>query len=166
MKRVITLIEGILFSARWLLVPVYLAMILLLGMLVLYFLLELAHALPSLLQMSEKDLIFLTLSLIDLSLSANLVVLVILSGYENFVSRVHLAENDNRPEWLSKIDFSGLKLKILGSITVIAAVHLLGDFLEGARADSAFGWQVVIVVVFALLGLIFAITDRVGNGNH
>ena len=167
MNRFIALIEIILFSARWLLVPVYLAMVLLLGMLVVYFLVELAHAVPGLLQMSEKDLIVLTLSLIDLSLSANLVVLVILSGYENFVSRVHLPENDNRPEWLSKIDFSGLKLKILGSITVIAAVHLLGDFLDaGTHDDGAFGWQIAIVLIFALLGLIFAITDRLGNDNH
>jgi uncharacterized protein (TIGR00645 family) len=167
MTRIVNLIEALLFAARWLLVPVYLAMIVLLGMLVVYFLFEIAHAIPSLLQISEKDLILLTLSLIDLSLSANLVVLVILSGYENFVSRVTLSENDNRPEWLSKIDFSGLKLKILGSITVIAAVHLLGDFLDpNAMENPIFGWRAVIVVVFALLGLIFAVTDKLGSDGH
>lgn len=167
MSRVVYLIETLLFAARWLLVPIYVAMILLLGMLVVYFVVELAHAVPTLLQMSERDLIVLTLSLIDLSLSANLVVLIILSGYENFVSRLHLPANDNRPEWLSKIDFSGLKLKILGSITVIAAVHLLGDFLDAdALQNRMFGWQVVIVVIFALLGLIFALTDKVGSDSH
>jgi len=166
MNQAIRFVETLLFAARWLMVPIYLAMILLLGMLVVYFLSEIAHALPLLLQMPEKDLVFLTLSLIDLSLAANLVLLVILSGYENFVSRVHLPENDTRPEWLNKIDFSGLKLKILGSITVIAAVHLLGDFLEGAQQDSMFAWQILAVVIFALLGLIFAATDRVGGNNH
>jgi uncharacterized protein (TIGR00645 family) len=167
MNNAVKFIETLLFAARWLMVPVYLAMILLLGMLVVYFLFEITHALPGLLQMSEKDLIVLTLSLIDLSLSANLVVLVILSGYENFVSRIRLPENDHRPEWLSKIDFSGLKLKILGSITVIAAVHLLGDFLDAAALENPmFGWQIVIVLVFALLGLIFAVTDKVGNNSH
>jgi uncharacterized protein (TIGR00645 family) len=166
MNQAIRFVETLLFAARWLMVPIYLAMIILLGMLVVYFLSEIAHALPLLLQMPEKDLVFLTLSLIDLSLAANLVLLVILSGYENFVSRVHLPENDTRPEWLNKIDFSGLKLKILGSIAVIAAVHLLGDFLEGAQQNSIFAWQILAVVIFALLGLIFAVTDRVGGNNH
>lgn len=167
MKQLVRFIEAILFAARWLMVPVYLAMILLLGMLVAYFLVEIGHALPGLLQMSEKALIVLALSLIDLSLTANLVVLVILSGYENFVSRVNLPGNDERPEWLTKIDFSGLKLKLLGSITVIAAVRLLEDFLDATALNNPMVvWRVVIVVVFALLGLIFAITDRLGSGNH
>jgi uncharacterized protein (TIGR00645 family) len=164
MNRIIHLIESVLFAARWLLVPVYLAMILLLGMLVVFFLEEILHAMPTLLQMTENSLIILTLSLIDLSLAANLVVLVILSGYENFISRLAIAENDNRPEWLTQIDFSGLKLKLLGSITVIAAVHLLGSFLEiGQQADRDLLWQVVIVFIFALLGLILAITDKYGS---
>ncbi len=82
MNRIVALIEAVLFAARWLLAPIYLAMILLLVMQVIFFLNELAHAIPNLLQMTESNLVILTLSLIDLSLSANLVVLVILSGYE------------------------------------------------------------------------------------
>ncbi len=167
MKSVVTLIEATLFGARWLMVPIYIAMIFLLGMLAVYFLFEIAHALPGLLQMSEKNLIVLSLSLIDLSLSANLVILVILSGYENFVSRATLPESDAFPEWLNKIDFSGLKLKILGSITVISAVHLLGNFLDANAAENRMlGWEVLIVLVFALLGLIFAITDKIGGDSH
>jgi uncharacterized protein (TIGR00645 family) len=163
MKPVITAIETVLFASRWLLVPIYLAMILLLGMLVFFFLLDIVHALPDLLKITENNLVILTLSLIDLSLVANLVVLVVLSGYENFVTSIHTTGADRRPEWLTKIDFSGLKLKLLGSITVIAAVHLLGNFLEvGQQDDRNLGWQVLIVVVFAVLGLIFAITDRAG----
>jgi uncharacterized protein (TIGR00645 family) len=167
MKRVINLIERILFASRWLVVPVYLGMILLLGMLVVFFLLDVVHSLPMLGRMREKDLIVLTLKLIDLSLSANLVVLVILSSYENFVSRVQLEENDTRPEWLTQIDFSGLKLKVLGSITVIAAVHLLGSFFEpDQKDDRILVWQTLMVIVFALLGLIFALTDRLGSKEH
>jgi uncharacterized protein (TIGR00645 family) len=163
-KRVITAIETILFASRWLLVPVYLAMILLLGMLVFFFLLDIVHALPDLLKITENNLVILTLSLIDLSLVANLVVLVVLSGFENFVTRIHLTSNDRRPEWLTKIDFSGLKLKLLGSITVIAAVHLLASFLEvGQQDERNLGWQIGIVVVFALLGLIFAATDKISE---
>jgi len=157
-------IESLLFAGRWLMVPIYIAMLGLLAMLVVYFLGELAHAIPSLLTISENDLIGLTLSLIDLSLAANLVVLVILSGYENFVRRVAFVEHDTRPKGLVAIDFSGLKLKLLASATVIAAVHLLRSFLEiGTETDRDLLWQVVIVVVFGLLSLLLAVTDRVSD---
>ena len=130
------IIEFVLFSGRWMLAPVYLAMLGLLAMLAAYFIGELVHAAPSLLTMSENDLIILTLSLVDLSLTANLVVQIMLSGYENFVRRVEFAPADSRPEWMGRIDFSGLKLKLLASITVIGAVHLLRSFLEiGTETD-------------------------------
>jgi uncharacterized protein (TIGR00645 family) len=167
MNRLSKVIEAVLFGGRWLLLPVYIAMTVLLGMLVAYFLVELAHAVPGLLAMSENDLMILTLSLIDLSLTANLVVLVILSGYENFVLRIITPANDRRPEWLTRIDFTGLKLKLLGSITVIAAVHLLGSFLTvDQQSERNLLWQVVIVLVFALLGLLLAYTDRLDGGEH
>lgn len=160
-------IEAVLFSGRMLLVPIYLAMLALLAMLVVYFVSELIHAVPSLPGMTEKDLIILTISLIDLSLTANLVMLVILSGYENFVRRVTFRENDMRPEWLVRINFSGLKLRLLATITVIAAVHLLGSFLEiSNQNDRDLLWQVVIVLVFAVLGLVLACTDRLSGQEH
>ncbi|HVE22254.1 MAG TPA: YqhA family protein, partial [Acidocella sp.] len=119
---------------------------------------------PTLPEMSEKDLILLTVSLIDLSLTANLVVLVTLSGYENFVSRVSFKDNDSRPEWLARINFSGLKLRLIATITVIAAVHLLGSFLEvGSEANRDLFWQVVVTLVFAVLGLMLALTDRLSD---
>jgi uncharacterized protein (TIGR00645 family) len=161
---VIRWIEAVLFGGRMLLVPIYLAMLALLAMLVVYFIGELIHAVPSWPRMSEKELILLTISLIDLSLMANLVVLVILSGYENFVRHVPFVENDVRPTWLARINFSGLKLRLLGTITVIAAVHLLGSFLEiGSQNDRDLLWQVVIVLVFAVLGLVLAATDQLGG---
>ena len=157
-------IEMLLFGGRLLLVPIYLAMLVLLATLIVYFIGELAHALPGLPGMSEKDLILLTVSLIDLSLTANLVVLVTLSGYENFVRRVTFSAKDERPEWLVRIDFSGLKLRLIATITVIAAVHLLGSFLEvDSQNDRDLFWQVVMVVVFAVLGLLLAVTDRLSN---
>ncbi len=164
MKRVVAAIERILLASRWLLVPIYLGMVLLLGMLVFSFLVDIIHALPKLLQMSENNLVILTLSLIDLSLAANLVVLVVLSGYENFVTSIGSSAEGNAPIWLTDINFGGLKLKLLGPITVIAAVHLLASFQEVEQQEEReLGWQVLIVVVFAMLGLIFAITDRIGS---
>ncbi len=164
MRLLIRGIEALLFGGRMLLVPIYLAMLALLAMLVVYFIGELLHAVPSWPGMTEKQLILLTISLIDLSLTANLVVLVILSGYENFVRRVAFVENDVRPTWLAQINFSGLKLRLLGTITVIAAVHLLGSFLEiSSQNDRDLLWQVVIVLVFAVLGLLLAATDRLSD---
>ncbi|WP_234730867.1 TIGR00645 family protein [Acidocella facilis] len=156
------IIEAILFGGRWLIVPVYLAMLVLLGIIVVYFVSELAHALPTIASITENQLLIFSLSLIDLSLTANLVVLVILSGYENFVRKVAFDESDPRPEWMSKIDFSGLKLKLLASMTVIGAVHLLRSFLDVANeTDRNLFWQLVIVLAFGLLSLVLALTDRV-----
>ncbi|HET9148742.1 MAG TPA: YqhA family protein, partial [Acetobacteraceae bacterium] len=129
-NRMIRFIEALLFGGRWLLAPLYIAMLVLLAMLVARFILEIVHAVPLLPRMDETKLIMLTLSLIDLSLAANLVVLVILTGYENFVARITMAEGDLRPQWMGNIDFSGLKLKLMGSVTAIAAVHVLRVFLE------------------------------------
>ncbi|WP_026438957.1 TIGR00645 family protein [Acidocella facilis] len=156
------IIEAILFGGRWLIVPVYLAMLVLLGIIVVYFIGELVHALPTIASITENQLLIFSLSLIDLSLTANLVVLVILSGYENFVRKVAFDESDPRPEWMSKIDFSGLKLKLLASMTVIGAVHLLRSFLDVANeTDRNLFWQLVIVLAFGLLSLVLALTDRV-----
>ena len=167
MNTLARLIEALLFGGRVLLVPVYLAMLVLLAMLMVYFIGDVAHAVPMLSTMSENTLIILTLSLIDLSLTANLVVLVILSGYENFVRRVVFTENDTRPEWLVRINFTGLKLKLLGSITVIAAVHLLGSFLEvDTQTDRALLWQVIVVLVFAVIALLLAVTDKLNGDSH
>lgn len=164
MKLLVRWIEAVLFGGRMLLVPIYLAMLVLLATLIVYFIGELAHALPTLPGMSEKGLILLTVSLIDLSLTANLVVLVTLSGYENFVRRVRFTEQDARPEWLARINFSGLKLRLIATITVIAAVHLLGSFLEvDSETNRDLFWQVVMTLVFAVLGLMLALTDRLSD---
>src|ERR1700761_5686134 len=109
------LVEALLFGGRLMLVPIYLAMLVLLAMLMVYFVSDLAYALPALPGMSEQNLIILTVSLIDLSLAANLVVLVILSSYENFVRCVPCAESGGRPAWLLRINFSGLKLRLIAT---------------------------------------------------
>ena len=161
------IIEAVLFGGRWLIVPVYLAMLVLLAILVVYFIGELAHAIPDLPGYSENDLIILTLSLIDLSLAANLVVLVALSGYENFVRKINLVDRDMWPQGLLAVDFSALKLKTMASITVIAAVHLLRSFLEiQTESDRDLVWQVVIVVTFGGMSLLLAVTDRLIPDEH
>ena len=160
----VRIIESILFGGRWLLVPMYLALLGLLILLGAYFIGELAHALPSIAQLTENQLLVLSLSLLDLILTANLVVVVMISGYESFVRRVEFTEGDRRPEWMAQIDFSNLKLRLLAAITVIGAVHLLRSFLVvDTESDHDLLWQVIIVVTFGGLSVLLAITDRLSE---
>ncbi|MBU6448002.1 MAG: TIGR00645 family protein [Rhodospirillales bacterium] len=162
MNPAIRILEAIIFGGRWLIVPIYLCLLLLLAVLVAYFVGEIVHIIPMIGAMSETALLLFALSLIDLSLTANLVVLVIISGYENFVRKVEFNKSDPRPEWMSHIDFAGLKLKLLSSITVIAAVQLLRSFLDiGNETDRDLLWQLAIVLGFGVLSLLLAVTDRV-----
>ncbi len=154
-------IEAILFGGRWLLVPMYVAMLGLLVLLAAYFIGELAHAMLRLMVLSENDLLVLSLSLIDLVLTANLVVVVTISGYESFVRRVELGPGDSRPEWMGRIAFASLKLRLLTAVSVIAAVHLLRSFLEvDQETEHDLLWQVVIVLTFGALSAMLALTDR------
>lgn len=157
-------VEAVLFGSRWLLVPLYFGMVVLLVLLVVRFVIELIHAVPRLPTVTETQVIMAALSLIDLSLTANLVVLVIFSGYENFVERVEIEEGDRRPAWMSNIDFSGLKLKLMGSITAIAAVHVLRVFLEvRAEPDRVVLFEGGLMLAFVLTGLLLALTDRIAG---
>jgi uncharacterized protein (TIGR00645 family) len=111
-------LEQSLFKSRWLLAPFYLGLVLSLVMLLAAFVAELVHALPDALKISETDperVILATLGLIDLSLAGNLVVIVIFSGYENFVSKINTENAEDRPSWMGTLDFSGLKMKLIGS---------------------------------------------------
>ena len=158
------IIEAIIFGGRWLLVPMYVAMLGILVLLAAYFIGELAHALPKLMVLSENDLLVLSLSLIDLVLTANLVVVVTISGYESFVRRVELGPGDSRPEWMGRIEFSSLKLRLLTAVSVIAAVHLLRSFLEvDQETEHDLLWQVVIVLTFGGLSAMLALTDRLAG---
>lgn len=160
----IRIVEVALFGGRWLLAPLYLAMLVLLALLVVRFVLEVVHAVPKMPSMTDQQVLLLTLSLIDLSLVANLVVLVILTGYENFVARISLAERDIRPEWMGNIDFSGLKQKLLGSVTAIAAIHLLRTFLEiGTEPDRVVIFQGALMLAFVSTGVLLALTDRIAG---
>ena len=163
----IRIIESILFGGRWLLVPMYVAMLGVLILLGAYFIGELVHALPLILTITENQLLVLALSLVDLVLTANLVVVVIISGYESFVRRVELGPDDPRPEWMGQIDFSNLKLRLLTAVTVIGAVHLLRSFLAvDSETDHDLRWQVIIVLVFGVLAALLAVADRLSEKTH
>ena len=126
--------EQVLFKSRWLLAPFYLGLVLSLVMLLAAFVAELVHGIPASLDLSHADpenVILAVLGLIDLSLAGNLVVIVIFSGYENFVSKINTDNAEDRPSWMGTLDFSGLKMKLIGSIVAISR-HLAAARLHGA----------------------------------
>jgi uncharacterized protein (TIGR00645 family) len=165
------IIEGVLFQSRWLLAPFYLGLVVSLVLLLAAFVGELVHALPQALNIMDVDpekVILAVLGLIDLSLAGNLVVIVIFSGYENFVSKINTENSEDRPEWMGTLDFSGLKMKLIGSIVAISAISLLRAFMtlsesEGAMDEGRLRWMVMLHVTFVASGLLFAAMDYIGN---
>jgi uncharacterized protein (TIGR00645 family) len=115
-------LEWGLFASRWLLAPLYLGMILVLGAILVVFFRELAAEVANLWHMDGEQIILLALSLVDLSLTANLLLIVIFAGYENFVSKIHIGAQEDRPAWMGTVDFSGWKIKLIASIVAISAI--------------------------------------------
>jgi uncharacterized protein (TIGR00645 family) len=128
---------------------------------------ELIHELPLVLEMDPEKAILLALTLIDLSLAANLVLIVIFAGYENFVSKIDVGNHEDRPEWMGTVDFSGLKLKLIASIVAISGIALLKAFLElgehatpfDANAEKTLMWQVLVHLTFVVSGVLLAFMD-------
>ncbi|MGB8813720.1 MAG: TIGR00645 family protein [Paracoccaceae bacterium] len=161
-----TRFEQGLFGARWLLAPMYLGLVLALGMLTVIFLKELAHYLPMTLTMEADKGILAILTLIDLTLAANLMLIVLFSGYENFVSKLDIAHTEDRPDWMGKVDFSGLKMKLIASIVAISGIHLLKVFMEIGKTGAEHPvpvnllmWMVIIHLTFVVSGVLLALMD-------
>jgi uncharacterized protein (TIGR00645 family) len=158
--------ERSLFAARWLLAPIYLGLVGSLAMLLVVFVRELAGFATQVFTMEDEDVILATLTLIDLSLAGNLVLIVLFSGYENFVSQFDLDDQRDRPSWLGTVDFGGLKLKLIASIVAISGIHLLkwfmelGEYASGEPIDEPqLRWLVIIHVTFVVSGVLLALMD-------
>lgn len=152
-------LEAGLFGSRWLMAPFYVGLVFGLVILMIVFFQEMVHELPLFLSGTAKpeDGILLALSLIDLSLAANLVLIVIFSGYENFVSKINTGSHEDRPAWMGSVDFSGLKMKLIGSIVAISAISLLRSFLTVVEPQNeTFNWQPIIVQVSIHLTFVFS----------
>ncbi|WP_295045210.1 TIGR00645 family protein [uncultured Paracoccus sp.] len=158
------LIERSLFASRWMMAPMYLGLAGALVILVWVFLVELWKFFLIIPVMTVNDAILGVLALIDLSLAANLMMIVIFSGYENFVSRMDLDKERDRPEWQGDVDFSGLKLKLIASIVAISGIHLLKVFMDvGKYPPEQIRWMVVIHMVFVFSGVLLAAMDWISN---
>ncbi len=159
--------EQVIFASRWLLAPFYLGLVVALVVLLVKFLQELLHIAPHVLDMQEKDVLLAVLTLIDLSLAGNLLLMVIFSGYENFVSKIDVGSHEDRPEWMGKVDFGGLKLKLIASIVAISGIHLLKSFMNIANVSKEeLMWLVIIHMAFVVSGVLLALMDRLEAGHH
>jgi uncharacterized protein (TIGR00645 family) len=162
------LIERVLFASRWLLVPLYVGLALFLVVLAFSFYRELLHIAVELPGLGEVDIILAGLSLVDLTLVASLVVMVMLSGYENFVAKIEIAEAEKNLAWLGKLDTGSLKIKLAAAIVAISAINLLRAFMDAADvADDKLMWLILIHLTFVVSALALAAMDRiVGKGTH
>lgn len=156
-------LEAGIFHSRWLMAPFYLGLVAALVVLLVVFVNEAIHEFQHILDMTPEGAILMVLSLIDLSLAGNLLLIVIFSGYENFVSKIDTADHEDRPGWMGTVDFSGLKMKLIASIVAISAIALLKAFMElaeGKPLDQAhLLWLVVIHLTFVGSGVLLALMD-------
>lgn len=154
-------IERLIYSARWILAPIYAGLSLALLALGLKFFQEVFHVLPIIFQMTEADLVLVVLSLIDLALVGGLIVMVMLSSYESFVSRLNISEDTEKLGWLGKMDYTSLKNKVASSIVAISSIHLLKIFMNTPNvAEKHLLWYVIIHITFVVSAFGMGMLDR------
>jgi uncharacterized protein (TIGR00645 family) len=160
-----------LFRARWLLAPIYAGMVLALGALVVVFGIELYHVGDDLFSAHPKYTLVTVIQLVDVSLAASLVLVVVLSGYRNFISEGRGNEESTTPRWMGEIDFAGLKLKLMSSLIAISGVALLKAFVqltddEGGPDPTRLAWMIGIHMTFVVSALLLALTDLLKARSH
>ena len=161
-----TSLETVVFASRWLLAPFYLGLALSLVVLLIKFIAEFWHIASHAFTSTESEVILGVLALVDMTLTGSLIIIVVLSGYENFVSRIDHSGHKDWPEWMGTIDFGALKLKLLSSIVAISAIQLLKQFMSiNTVSERDIFWLVVIHVVFVVSSVLLALSDRIaGHG--
>jgi uncharacterized protein (TIGR00645 family) len=160
-------LEALLFASRWILAPFFAGLALALVLLFIKFVKEFLHIAGNAFHASEADIILGVLSLVDLTLTGSLLIIVIFSGYENFVSRIDHSKHQDWPAWMGTIDFTGLKLKLLSSIVAISGIQLLKQFMDLKQLtpanERALLWYVIIHLVFVASSVLLALSDRIAH---
>ncbi|RTL69370.1 MAG: TIGR00645 family protein [Hyphomicrobiales bacterium] len=165
-----TILEKLLFASRWLLAPFFVGLAFSIVILLVKFAQELFHLTLKSFTAPESEIITGVLTLVDLALTGSLLLIVIFSGYENFVSKIDHDTHPDWPEWMAKIDFTDLKLKLLSSIVAISAIQLLKQFMKvpggpdkPGVSDRELMWYVVIHVVFVVSSVLLVLSDRISG---
>ena len=165
MKAIERVIELIIFNSRWLMAPFYIGLVIALLVLLFQFGVGLFEFILHAREAGESGITLGVLGLVDLTLTGSLILIVIFSGYENFVSKIDAAAHPDWPDWLAKVDFAGLKQKLMASIVAISAIQVLKAFmnLDKYPDTSRLAWLVGIHMVFVLSTLLLALSDRIGE---
>ena len=160
-KRGLRPLPQLIFASRWLQVPLYLGLIVAQCVYVVLFLKELVHLVSHTMSFTEQEIMLVVLGLIDVVMIANLLIMVIVGGYETFVSRLYLENHPDQPEWLSHVNASVLKVKLATAIIGISSIHLLKTFINADQiSHHVIMWQVLIHLTFLLSALAISTTDR------
>lgn len=160
-------LENSMYASRWLLAPVYFGLSLGLIALTIKFFQEIFHILPHIFSVSESDMILTLLSLVDMTLVGGLLVMVMFSGYENFVSQLDINEGKEKLSWLGKMDATSLKNKVAASIVAISSIHLLRVFMDAKNVpDNKLMWYVIIHLTFVLSAFVMGYLDRLTKVKH
>jgi uncharacterized protein (TIGR00645 family) len=172
--RVLRPLPQLIFSSRWLQLPLYLGLIVAQGVYVILFLKELWHLVLHSFDFSEQQIMLVVLGLIDVVMISNLLIMVIVGGYETFVSRLELERHPDQPEWLSHVNASVLKIKLAMAIIGISSIHLLRTFIEAGSlgsdkttyTETGVMWQTIIHALFILSAIGIAYVDKLGQPAH
>lgn len=163
MKAIELFLERLMFASRWLLAPFYLGLVGAIVVLLWYFGVEFLHLIPMAMQ-GEGSVVVGVLSLVDLVLVANLLIIIIFAGYENFVSKIDVGDHEDRPDWMGHVDFADLKMKLIGSIIAISGIELLKAFVTvSTHTNEQMAWKMGIHLTFVVTGVMFAVMDRLGG---
>ncbi len=160
-------IEKLLFASRWLLAPLYLGLAIALVALGVKFFQESWHLVSTILVTQEKDLVLIILALVDMVLVGGLLIMVMFSGYENFVSKIDTEEYSEKLSWFGKLDAGTLKIKVAASIVAISSVHLLQAFMNIPRIpNDKLIWYVIIHMTFVISALLLGVLDKMAFSSH
>ncbi len=167
MPRVERFLERFIFTSRWLLAPFYVGLVLAIGLLLVKFVKEFFMLLPVVVSGSGGDVMVGVLTLVDVALVANLLLIIVFAGYENFVSKINTGGSEDRPDWMGHVSFSDLKIKVIGSIVAISGIELLKAFVNvDAYTTEQLSWKVGLHLTFVVSGVLFAVMDRLSTKHH
>ena len=159
------LLERMIFAGRWLLAPLYLGLLAALLPILYRFFHTFWHMISTITSLTPGEITLQVLELLDTVLLGNLIIIVLFAGYENFVSKIGVAEGaKDRPHWMGHVDYSGLKIKLIGSLVAISVIELLKDFMrEGTFYAKREGWRIGIHMTFVISGVLFALMDTMAD---
>ncbi len=167
MHKIERLLENFMFASRWLLTPFYIGLVAAITLLLFKFIKEFINLLPIVITGTGGDVMVGVLTLVDVTLVANLLLIIIFAGYENFISKIETGDSKDRPDWMGHVSFSDLKIKVIGSIVAISGIELLKVFVNvSAYTQNELAWKLGLHLTFVISGVMFAIMDRLTKSDN